>query len=51
MQIGQDKTGMIAMNQSLKGFVEKGMIDEETALTYTTMGEELKKMLGMKGAA
>ena len=51
MQIGQDKTGMITMNQSLKGFVEKGMIDEETALTYTTMGEELKKMLGMKGAA
>ena len=51
MQIGQDKTGMMTMNQSLKGFVEKGMIDEETALTYTTMGEELKKMLGMKGAA
>ena len=24
MQIGQDKTGMITMNQSLKGFVEKG---------------------------
>lgn len=48
MQIGQDKTGMITMNQSLSKSVQKGLIDVETALSYTTVPEELGKMLGVK---
>jgi twitching motility protein PilT len=48
MQIGQDKTGMITMNQSLKKHVDGGMIDIETALSYTVNPEELAQMLGVK---
>lgn len=48
MQIGQDKTGMVTMNQSLSKFVSKGLIDVETAISYTTAPEELAQMLGVK---
>ena len=48
MQVGQEKTGMITMNQSLKKSVESGLIDVETALNYTTAQDELAKMLGLK---
>lgn len=45
MQIGQDKSGMVTMNQSLFVQVEKGAITRETALSYSPMPEELAKML------
>ncbi len=48
MQVGQEKTGMITMNQSLKKSVDSGLIDVETALNYTTAQDELAKMLGLK---
>ena len=48
MQVGQEKTGMMTMNQSLKKSVDSGLIDIETALNYTTAQEELAKMLGLK---
>ncbi len=48
MQIGQEKTGMITMNQSLKKFVDSGIIDIDTAMSYSTNPEELAKQLGVK---
>jgi twitching motility protein PilT len=48
MQIGQDTTGMVTMNQSLKKQVDTGQIDIDTALMHTTAPEELSKMLGVK---
>lgn len=48
MQIGQDKTGMVTMNQSLKRFVDNGVIDADTAMSYTSAPEELGKQLGVK---
>ena len=47
MQVGQDQTGMITMNQCLKSFADKGLIDSDAALSYTTNPEELEKMLGL----
>jgi twitching motility protein PilT len=51
MQIGQDKTGMITMNQSLKESVDKGFIDVNTAMAYSPVPEEMMKMLGLKEKA
>ncbi len=48
MQIGQDKTGMITMNQSLKKFVETGAITAEVAMGYSNVPEELAAQLGIK---
>jgi twitching motility protein PilT len=48
MQIGQEKTGMSTMNQSLRRFVDNGMIDGDTAMAYSTEPEELGKQLGIK---
>jgi len=48
MQIGQDSSGMITMNQSIKKHVEAGLISPETAVSYSTVPEEMMQMLGMK---
>jgi twitching motility protein PilT len=48
MQIGQEKSGMITMNQSLKRFVDNGVIDSDTAVSYSSVPEELSKQLGVK---
>lgn len=48
MQVGQDKSGMITMNQSLRKHVDGGRIDAETALSYSNNKEELANMLGVK---
>lgn len=48
MQIGQEKTGMKTMNQSLARFVESGTIEAEVAMSYSTAPEELGKKLGIK---
>ncbi|WP_372651920.1 type IV pilus twitching motility protein PilT [Halobacteriovorax sp.] len=49
MQIGQDKSGMMTMNQTIKKHVDAGLIDTETAMSYSTNPEELAKQLGVKG--
>ncbi len=48
MQIGQEKTGMMTMNQSLSKLVERGVIDADTAMSYSTVPEELALKLGLK---
>ncbi len=48
MQIGQDKSGMTTMNQSLKKLVDGGAIDANVAMSYSTAPEELAGMLGVK---
>jgi twitching motility protein PilT len=48
MQIGQDKSGMITMNQSLKNLVESGAISAEVAMGYSNSPEELATQLGIK---
>ncbi len=49
MQIGQEKTGMITMNQSLRKFVEAGTITPEVAMSYSNAPDELMAQLGIKG--
>ena len=46
MQIGQEKTGMTTMNQSLKRLVDSGFITPEVALSYSSAPEEMATMLG-----
>lgn len=48
MQIGQDKSGMITMNQSLKKHVEAGAISSDVAMGYSNVPEELATQLGLK---
>jgi twitching motility protein PilT len=48
MQIGQDKTGMITMNQSLKKHVDSGAITADVALSYSPSPEELSSQLGIQ---
>lgn len=49
MQTGQDKSGMVTMNQSLERHVKSGAIDTLTAMSYSTNPDELSKKLGLKG--
>jgi len=49
MQIGQDKTGMITLNQSLVKLVLKRKIDVRQAFFNSTDPEELDKMLKSAG--
>lgn len=48
MQVGQDQTGMVTMNQSIKRHVDTGQIDVETAMAYSTNPAELGPQLGIK---
>ena len=48
MQVGQEKSGMMTMNQSLVKLVERGLISAERAMEYTSMPEELAQNLGVK---
>jgi twitching motility protein PilT len=48
MQIGQDKSGMVTMNQSLKKHVETGSISADVAMGYSNVPDELATQLGMK---
>ena len=45
MQMGQDQSGMMTMNQSLENLVKKGQIDKETAMLNSIMPEELAQIL------
>lgn len=49
MQIGQEKTGMMTMNQCIVRHVKAGLIDTDTAMSYSSAPEELAKKLGVKG--
>lgn len=49
MQIGQDKSGMVTMNQSLMRLIIARKIDVRTAFSYTSDPEELDKMLKTAG--
>jgi twitching motility protein PilT len=48
MQIGQDTSGMITMNQSIKKHVDAGLISPETAVSYSSVPDEMMQMLGIK---
>lgn len=48
MQVGQDKSGMITMNQSLKKLVDSGAISSEVAMGYSNIPDELATQLGLK---
>ena len=45
IQIGQDKSGMVTMNQNLSNFVAKKIISEEAAYAFSSNREELKKLI------
>jgi len=47
LQIGQEKSDMITMNQSLEKLVNSGVVSLDTALSYTTAPEEFRKMMGL----
>ncbi|HZR82096.1 MAG TPA: type IV pilus twitching motility protein PilT [Candidatus Binatia bacterium] len=51
MQVGQSKWGMVTLSQALLDLVQRRLITPETALEAATEPEELKQMLGVKGAA
>lgn len=46
MQIGQEQTHMITMNQSIKKSLDAGLIDAETAMMFSNNPEEMARMLG-----
>jgi twitching motility protein PilT len=48
MQVGQGESGMITMNQSLKKFLDGGLITREDAMSYSNNPEEMAKWLGLK---
>lgn len=45
MQAGQEESGMITMNQSLMALVKSGQLSKQDAMEYSSMPEELVKML------
>jgi twitching motility protein PilT len=49
MQVGQDKSGMITLNQSLMKLVLKRKIELQTAFAYSNDPEELDKLLKQAG--
>lgn len=48
MQVGQEQSGMMTMNQSLKKFLDGGLITKEDAMSYSNNPEEMAKWLGLK---
>jgi twitching motility protein PilT len=51
MQIGQDKTGMVTMNQSLTTLLQAGLITLDSAFSTSPDPEQLSSMLRKLGAA
>jgi len=47
MQIGQQETGMVTMNQQMKKLLDTGVITKDTALSYSNNADELARMLGI----
>jgi twitching motility protein PilT len=48
MQINQEETKMITMNQAIKKALDAGTITSESAMSYSNNPEEMAKMLGLK---
>ena len=48
MQVGQEDTGMVTMNQSILKYIDSGVIDVKSAMSYSTNPEELGPKLGLK---
>ncbi len=48
MQIAQEETKMVTMNQSIKKALDSGYITREDALSYSNNPEEMQKMLGIR---
>ncbi len=48
MQINQEETSMVTMNQSIKKSLDAGLITAEVAMSYSNNPEEMAKMLGLK---
>lgn len=48
MQINQEVTSMVTMNQSIKKALDSGLITAEDAMSFSNNPEELAKMLGIK---
>ena len=48
MQINQEETKMITMNQAIKKGLDAGLITAETAMSFSNNPEEMAKMLGLK---
>jgi twitching motility protein PilT len=46
MQMGQDDSGMITMNQSLMKALDKNLITKESAIEFSNNPEEILKLLG-----
>ncbi len=47
MQVGQEKSGMITLNQSLARLVREGHIEKNEALSHTSDRDELERMIGV----
>jgi twitching motility protein PilT len=48
MQVGQEKSGMITMNQSLHKLVTTGIVTPDVAMEYSPIPLELAQKLGLK---
>jgi twitching motility protein PilT len=48
MQINQEETRMVTMNQNIKKALDAGYITREDAISYSNNPEEMAKMLGLK---
>lgn len=48
MQINQEETKMITMNQSIKKAFDAGLVTQENALSFSNNPEEMQKMLGLR---
>jgi twitching motility protein PilT len=51
MQVGQEESGMSTMNQALIRMVTDGIITEQVATEFTTVPDELLRMLANLPAA
>ena len=49
MQVGQEKTGMVTMNQSLMSLLVRRRLDVKTAFSATADPEQLDQMLKKAG--
>ena len=50
MQIGQEETGMMTMNQGIKKMLDGGVITSETAMGFTNNPDELQRMMGLNNS-
>ena len=51
MQVGQDKFGMVTMNQSLFSLIQRGVIRPDDALLRSSEPDELRQMMSMGRSA